>query len=111
MIEVCFGELNACVKVIHAYTMMRLCNTIKKTEDTGMKRRESLVNPLLLWRFILEVEGENVAISTQTISLKPITGILEIDPKFISILTLESYGLLVYIKIMTNLPGFLNYLG
>ena len=77
-----------------------------------MKRRESLVNPLLLWwRFIPEVEGESVAIFTQKISLIPITVVLETDPKFISMLTLESYDLLVYSKITTKLPGFLNYLG
>ena len=46
MIEALFGELNACVQVIHAYTMMQRRNTIKKDEDTGVKRIESLVDPL-----------------------------------------------------------------
>ena len=68
--------------------MMQLRNTTNQAEDTGMKRIESLVNPMLWWRFVIEVEVESVSIFTQKISLKTITGVLEIDPKFISMLTL-----------------------
>ena len=57
MIEACFGKLNACVKVIHAYAMMQIRDTIKQAKDMGMKRIEYLFNPLLWWRFIPEVEG------------------------------------------------------
>ena len=57
MIEAYFGGLNTCVKVIHAHMIMQLSNTINQAEDMGMKRRESLVNTLLRWHFILKVEG------------------------------------------------------
>ena len=111
MIEAWFFKPNACVQVIHAYTMMQFCNTTKQAKYMGMKRRGYLVNILLRWRFISELEWESVSIFTQTTTLKPITGVLETDPKFISIMTLESYGLLVYSNIINNLPGLLNYLG
>ena len=76
MIEACFVKINACIQLIHGYTMMQIHNTIDQVEGTSVNHRKSLVHILLRWRFIPEVEGESVAIFTQTISLKPITGII-----------------------------------
>ena len=51
-----------------------------------------------------------VAIFTQTVSLKPTTSVIEIGTNFISILTLKSYGPLIYGDSLVKLPRLLNYL-